>query len=248
MIFKTHGNPQFPSILMLHGGGLSDWSLTPLVHALLPSYHVITAIIDGHGEAADTPFQSIEICAASIVSYVDVHHHGQIHAITGLSIGAQVVCEVLSQAPHIAQYALIESALVCPIKTLTALTATMYPYCYGLIQKRWFAKFQAKALCVPDSLFEKYYQDSLRMSKASLVQLTISNGHYDLNPSFSQTTAKVLILVGEKEIGIMKKSAKRLHAALQGSRLFVAPRMKHGELSLVHTEVYLEQLNGFLAR
>ena len=43
--------------------------------------------------------------------------------------------------------------------------------CYGLIKKRWFVALQAKALNVPDELFETYYEESSRMTKESLINL-----------------------------------------------------------------------------
>ena len=46
-----------------------------------------------------------------------------------------------------------------------ALTVPAYQLVYGLIKRRWFSKLQAKTLCVPDSLFETYYHDSLKMTK-----------------------------------------------------------------------------------
>ena len=157
-------------------------------------------------------------------------------------IGAQIVCEVLAQRPHIAQYAILESALVIPRKGTTVLTVPMYHLCYGLIKKRWFAKMQAQTLCVPEGLFEIYYQDSLRISKLSLINMTLSNGNYPLKKAISQTTAKVLVIVGEEEIGVMKQSAKLLHQAVEGSSLYIAPKMKHGELSLVYPTQYCEKL------
>jgi hypothetical protein len=248
MIIREIGNSEWPTIILLHGGGLSDWSWKRIAHLLNARYHVVTPIIDGHGDDGNEDFISIEDSATKIIHYIQAQHNGRVFAIGGLSIGAQIVCEVLSQQNNIADYAIIESALVYPIKETTALTIPTYKLFYGLVQKRWFSKLQAKTLCVPDELFEKYYQDSLRISKQSLINITLSNGNYPLRPSIADTTAKSLILVGEKEIKIMKKSAASLHQTIKGSSLFVAPKMKHGELSMAHPELYMELLNHLFAK
>lgn len=245
MLFTEAGDHQNPTIIFLHGGGLSDWSWQPVTSLLQPDYHVVAPIIDGHGADGKEDFVSIEASARTLIRYIDTHCGGAVFALAGLSIGAQIAVEVLSLRPDIAQYAIIESALVYPIKGTAALTAPSYGLFYGLIAKRWFARLQAKSLCVPDHLFETYYQDSLQISKQSLINITVSNGTYALKDAISQTTAKVLIIVGSKELGIMKKSAHRLHECIEGSELYIAKGMKHGEMSLVHSADYARLLKAF---
>lgn len=248
MIFKEIGNKNLPSIILLHGGGLSDWSLSAVANSLKENYHIITTVIDGHGEDGESTFISIQNSATKIIDYINTKENGRVYAIAGLSIGAQLVCEVLSQQPSITEYAIIESALVYPIKGTTALTVPTYQLCYGLIKKRWFAKMQAKTLCVPEEMFETYFQDSLKIGKESLINITLSNGNYPLNLSIADTQAKVLIVVGEKEISVMKKSAHLLKNTIPSSTLFIAQKMKHGELSLAYPQKYIEQLQLLFAK
>lgn len=245
MKFTQSGNSSLPTVILLHGGGLSDWSWREVVPTLSEQYHVVTPVIDGHGADANTPFLSIEHCADALLSFIDTQCGGKVFAVGGLSIGAQIAAEVLSRRSDVCERAVLESALVYPIPGTAALTAPTYKLCYGLIQKRWFAKLQAKQLCVPDAFFEQYYQDSKRMTRDSLVNMTLSNGTYCFKDSIAQTQAKTLVIVGEKELGIMKKSACRLHEAITDSRLYYAPGMGHGVLSLVHTEQYLSLLRNF---
>lgn len=105
---------------------------------------------------------------------------------------------------------------------------------------------QARTLCVPQNMFEQYYNDSLKISKQSLINITLSNGNYVLKSTIANTRARVLIIVGEKEIGIMKKSAQRLHEAIVGSKLYIAPSMQHGEISIMHSVKYAQLISGFL--
>lgn len=245
MIFKETGHNDFPTVIFIHGGGLSDWSLMPVVNEFQKKFHIITPIIDGHGEAATETFTSISNSAAKLIHFIDTQCNGQVFAIAGLSIGAQIVTEVLSQRNNITQYAIIESALVYPIKGITNFTVPSYQIFYGLIKQKWFSKLQAKSLCVPSNMLEIYYNDSIKMSKQSLINITLSNGTYNLKKSISGTKAKVLIIVGKKEISVMKKSAKRLHKEISGSELYIASGMRHGEISLKYPQKYIELLEKF---
>jgi pimeloyl-ACP methyl ester carboxylesterase len=248
MMFKETDNKNLPTIILLHGGGLSSWSLVNIVNELKHDFHVVTPIIDGHGEDGEEEFKSITDSANKLIDYIDLQYNGKIFAIGGLSIGAQIVTEVLSMRETIAEYAIIESALVYPMKGFANMTVPVYKLCYGLLKKRWFAKMQADTLCVAPDMFERYYQDSMKMTRQSIINMTISNANYELKNSISNTKVKVIIIVGEKEIGIMKKSAKRLHELIAGSKLYIAPNMKHGEISLRYPQKYIELVRCYWKR
>ncbi|MEA4921601.1 MAG: alpha/beta hydrolase [Clostridiaceae bacterium] len=247
MLFREIGDRNLPSIILLHGGGLSYWSWNKIAGELKYKYHIIMPVIDGHGEDGKTEFISISDSAKKLIAYIDANFNGKIFAIGGLSIGAQISAEVLSVRGDIAEYAILQSALVCPIKGTSLLTVPTCKLFYGLIKKRWFSKLQSHALCIPESDFERYYNDSLKMSKQTLINIALSNGNYALKNSIADTSAKVLIIVGEKELPIMKKSAELLHRTLKDSHLYIAKGMRHGELSLIFTSKYVEQLNALFA-
>jgi pimeloyl-ACP methyl ester carboxylesterase len=245
MLMKETENCSLPTIILLHGGGLSWWSLEPVIRLLKERFHIVTPIIDGHGEDAYETFISIEDSAQKLIKYIDDQYNGKVFAIGGLSIGAQIVTEVLSSREDIAEYAIIESALVYPIKGTSFMTVPVYQLFYGLIKMRWFSRMQAKTLCIPDNMFDLYYNESIKMTKQSLINITLSNGNYELKHSISSTKAKVMIMVGGKEIGIMRKSAKRLNEVIAGSELNILPNMGHGEISLLHPEIYVELIFKF---
>ena len=54
MLFIEHNKSNLPTIILLHGGGLSSWAWTGIVGLLQTDYHVVTPIIDGHGEDGST--------------------------------------------------------------------------------------------------------------------------------------------------------------------------------------------------
>ena len=245
MKYHSFGNPANPTVLLLHGAGLSWWAYRDAAAPLAARYHVELAVIDGYGEASDIPFTSIASSAQALVAHIRQAHGGQVYALGGLSLGAQIVVEALSNQPDVARFAIIESALVCPLPGAKTLFAPMARMSYGLLRRRWFARMQAKALCLPDALFEDYYRDSLRLSKESLVNTLVSNGAYALPPALTQTRARVLVIAGEKEPAVMRKSARMLHEAIRGSELWVARGMKHGELSLMHPQAYVDRLLAF---
>ena len=245
MKFNVSGNSEWETIILLHGGGLSDWSLKRQVDYLSKNYYVVTPIIDGHGEDGETTFKSIEDSADQLINFIDMHCNGRVFAICGLSLGAQIVLEVLSKRKGIAQQAVIESGLAIPIRTMTKISMLMQKMTYRWIQQKWFAKLQAKTLKISDDLFDKYFEDSQKISKTSLLNITESNGNYQLKRMVKEIEAKVLIIVGAKEIKVMKESAQLIKNTIPHGTLYIAEGMNHGELSLVHTEEYLALIEAF---
>lgn len=248
MIFKTFGSKQNKAILLLHGGGLSWWSLKPQIDILQKEYYMIIAVIDGHGEDAHNTFVSISVCADKIIQYIESNLNGHIFCIGGLSIGAQIAVDILVKKNDIAEKAVIESCLIYPIKFAAALAKTMYDMSYWMIKKRWFSNVQAKALFVPDDMLENYYEDSCRMSTESLINMTISNSTYSLPENLYKSNAAVLIAVGGKELPVMIKSAKLLNSIIKNSSLMVLDKYGHGEFSLKYPSEYSETITRFLQR
>lgn len=236
------------TIILLHGGGLSDWSLQPVAAALAPDLQVIAPIIDGHGAHADVEFESIEACAEKLIAHIDAHHGGKVFALGGLSLGAQIAAEVLARRPQVAQYTILESALAQPIPGMAQMAPPLYTLLYPLIRQRWFANMQAKALLVPEEMRESYYRDSVRMTRRSLINITVSNSTWRVPDAIAATTAHTLVLVGEKEMRAMRDSARLLHEKIAQSELYIAPAMKHGEFSLAHPQAYAALLRSFFAR
>ena len=245
MTVMEYGQQNPNVIMLLHGGGLSRWNYREVAKLLAERYHVVLPVLDGHADS-DAPFTTIEDNAAGLISYVDAHFGGQVFAVAGLSLGGQVAAEMLSQRKDICRYALIESALVKPMKLTSALIAPTFGMSYGLVKQKWFATIQADYLGIPKALFDDYYRDTCKISKADMIAFLKANSLYAIKPSLSETTAKVKIVAGLREQKSIRDSAKLLHKAIPGSNLEILPGLRHGDLSINKPEQYVEILTDWI--
>lgn len=248
MIFREFGDKAQPAIILLHGGGLSWWAFTDIIPLLKEKYYVVTPIIDGHGDDGKTTFMSIQESAQKLIQYIDSNFKGNVLALCGLSLGGQIIVEVLSRRVDIAKYAVIESTMVIPPGGMTRFLAKSSGMFYGIIRYKWFAKLQAKVLFVKDNLFDQYFNDSKNISKESLVNISVSNADYTVPDQLKYSKAKVIIIIGGKEVKIMDKSARKLISVLPQAQLCIVPGMKHGELSLARSKEYLTLVNRFIEK
>ena len=242
MTVMEYGKQNQDTILLLHGGGLSWWNYREASQKLAEQYHVV----DGHG-GSDAPFTTIGDNAAGLISYIDAHFGGQVLAIGGLSLGGQIAVEMLSRRPGICRYALIESALVRPMKLTAALIPPAFGMSYGLIGQKWFARMQADYLGIPGALFDDYFRDTCRISKADMIAFLKANSLYTIKPGLSQTRAKVKIVAGAREQKRIRDSAAMLNRTIPGSSLEILPEQRHGDLSINHPERYVRMLTDWMA-
>ena len=239
MTVMEFGKQNQDTAILLHGGGLSWWNYRDAAAILSEDYHVILPVLDGHS-GSDAGFTTIETNATRVIDYIDAHCGGQVAVLGGLSLGGQIALEILAQRPAICRFALIESALVKPMKLTGAMIGPTFAMSYGLIKQRWFARGQASFLDIPKALFEDYYRDTCAIAKADLIAFMQANCGYALKPI--ETTARVKIVAGSREQRNILASARMIHRAIPGSELEILPGLKHGDLSLNHPEWYARML------
>lgn len=120
-------------IMLLHGGGLSWWNYRDEAKLLENKYHVVLPILDGH-VGSDHDFISIRDNAERIIAFIDQNYRGSVFLIGGLSLGAQILVEILSIRNTICKYAIIESADVVPSQFIYSLIPASINLSYGLIK------------------------------------------------------------------------------------------------------------------
>jgi len=244
MIVKEYGKSNKDIIILLHGGGLSWWNYEEVSEILKSNYHVILPILDGHS-GSDRDFTSIENNANEIIEYIDNNYNGNVKLIGGLSLGAQILLDILSKRDNICEYAIIESALVCPMKMTNRLIELLINMSYGLINKKWFSKLQFKSLKIKKELFDKYYIDSSNITKNNMISFLEANSNYYLK-NIKTNKSKSIVIVGSKERSIMIKSAKRIHDELINSELEILSGYYHGDLSINHPNEYAEKVKKLI--
>jgi len=237
MIFQEYGNDQKDTILLLHGGGLSWWNYREEAEILQAEYHIILPILDGHA-GSDRPFTTIEDNAEEIIAFIDEELSGSVLLIGGLSLGGQVLLEMLSKRKNLCSYALVESAAVIPSKLTNMLITPTFGSCYGLIRNRGFSKLQFQSLHIKPDLFEDYYRDTCRIKKQDMIAFLKANTAYALKDSFKESSAMIHVYVGGKENHEIIRSAESICRMSPSCKLYRMNGFRHGAFSINHADQY----------
>lgn len=228
-------------IILFHGGGLCWWNYREVAERLQERFHVVLPVLDGHAQSG-TAFSSVEDTAARIIQWIDTRFQGHVLLIGGLSLGGQLLTEILSQRNAICDYAIIESAMVIPMHGMVRMIRPMVSLAYPLIAKRWFAKLQFRSLRLPAKWFDDYFRDSSAIAKEDMISFLTANFSYRIKESLACCKAKVLVLAGSKEPLIVKRSAKMLAQRLPHATLEILSGFGHGDLCIHEPELWVEKL------
>ena len=244
--YDYSGDRLYEIVLLLHGGGLSWWNFREQAELLGHRYRVVLPILDGHA-GSDRPFTTIEDNAAEIVSFIDERLGSSVLLLGGLSLGAQIALEILSERSDISSYALIESAAVIPSGVTRALIAPTFGTSYGLVKNKRFATMQFRSLHIRPALFEDYYRDTCRIEKADMIAFLRANATYRLKDAIGSVRAETHVFYGEKETRRIRRSAERIRDALPSCQLHPLSGLFHGEFSLNHADAYADAIEKIVS-
>lgn len=245
MKFTEYGEKQKDTIILLHGGGLSWWNYREAAELLEGEYHVMLPILDGHA-GSDLPFTTIEDNASEIISFIDENLSGSVRLIGGLSLGGQILLEMLSRRSDVCTHALVESASVIPSKLTNMLIEPAFGSCYGLIGNRSFARLQFNSLHIKPDLFEDYYRDTCQIKKQDMIAFLKANTAYSLKDGLRGSSAGIHVYVGEKENRKIRKSAEAICHAIPSAGLHRMNDLRHGEFSINHAALYADTIRQII--
>lgn len=245
MQFKTYVQKNKPVYMYIHGECLSAFSFQEEIRELKKDYTLIVPVLDGHGSEAQKPFISIQQCAEELLTYLQEYYNGHIQVLSGFSLGAQIAVSMLSMKPDLCEYAMIESAMMQPVK-LQSWSAYAGIYTNALARKKWFNKFMYYTVFNDDFAFEDYYQNYQEMTKENLKSIHHAVSTFQLPENLAQATCKTAILIGQREKKSMKKSADLLKEALGDAQIFMLMNYTHGDFSLGNPREYLRFVKSWI--
>jgi pimeloyl-ACP methyl ester carboxylesterase len=144
----------------------------------------------------------------------------------GLSLGAQTAIEMLSRTPELIDHALASGPLMRPLPGIgtTNLMAKMY---WPFRNTTWLVKWNMSGLGVPKEYFDEFRKDTAALTIDGFVRLTLANGNNHVPPNLQTVTVPTLVLVGEKELKIMRESVRDLLAAMPSAQGYIVSGAIH---------------------
>ena len=234
------------TIVFLHGGGVSGWMWKPQIAQLQDDYHLLVPDLPEHGQSANITPMTLQNAAAQVAELIRTRAHGGRAHVVGLSLGAQTAIELLSQSPELVERAIASGPLMRPLPGIgtTNLMAKMY---WPFRNMKWLVKWNMKGLGVPDEYFEDFRRDTAALTIDGFVRMTLANGNNHMPPNLQRVTVPTLLLVGEKELKIMKESVRDLLGAMPSAQGYVVSGAIHN-WSLQLPDLFAQTVRAWITR
>ncbi len=224
LFFQSFGPASAPSIIFLHGGGVSGWMWQPVIERL-PAYHCLAVDLPEQGGSRNIGPFSMALAAEKVGEVIRGQARGARATVVGLSEGAQATAQLLASAPELVERAVISSALLRPLPGASLLNSpAMLAWTYRLSvtpfknSDFWIRLNMKYAAAVPEQFYPQFKQEFQAMTESGFVNLMLANQRFRLPAGLEKAAAPTLIIAGAKEYGAMKQSARDLAAALSNGK------------------------------
>jgi pimeloyl-ACP methyl ester carboxylesterase len=222
--YQSTGPDGAPTIVLLHGGGVSGWMWKPVI-AQLPDYHLLVPDLPEQGGSVEVGPFSLKLAAQKVAEMIRAQGHGGRAHIAGLSAGAQTLVQLLADSPELVDHAVVSSAIMLPVGGLSwagSQGVMAWSYKLGVAPFKnwdWWIRVNMKySANVPDEFFPDFRRDFQGMTESGFVNLMVENQKFRMPPGLDKVEVPTLAVSGSKEYAAMKQSMRELAATMPHGR------------------------------
>ena len=222
--YQESGPKENQSIVFVHGGGLGS-SCYKLQFEHFSDYQCIAPDLPGHGERHEEELVSIQQCSQDVAEVIKTAVLGKKAHVVGVSFGAQVVVDLIARFPDIVDKVVINSCVLRNSFILRKLSSFLIPLVQKSSKEKAFKRY--KKLKFPEDIYETMYRDTRRITKQNYKNLFKAYFQYKVPDSIRDFQAPALIVLGTKELGLVKKSMRDLAGILPNNSAYMAKGETH---------------------
>jgi len=215
-----------PTIVFLHGGGMSGWIWKKQTEHF-KDYHCLVPDLPGHGKSNE-PLISLRDCVQKVAELIERNGNNKV-IVVGHSLGAKVTVELLNIKPDIVDYAVIASALYRPTKVMLWLHKPwVYKLTVWLIKYKKILELQAKLLQFKESSDQQnFIKDMQRLTATDLQKIYDMAYDSKLPSGLASLKTSVLVMAGAKEPNAMRQSVRDLANATPHAKGVLVRAVNH---------------------
>ncbi|MEL7670913.1 alpha/beta hydrolase [Methanobacterium sp.] len=229
LYIKETGKNNDETIVFLHGDGIAGWMWDEQLKAF-GDYHCIIPDLPGHGKSAEVKSFSVQSAADMVIDIIkNKAKNGRAHLV-GLSLGAQIVVQILNTAPEVVNHALISGAIVRnsrPTESFLELLDNLIALYLPDKNKTIRIMSYVRSYNIPKNLRSKFKESTYVIEPYSLDKILRETILFKMPDNLEHADVPVLVMTGEKDYRIVNESALNLLNVLPNSKGAMALKVGH---------------------
>lgn len=217
------------TILFIHGYNMAGWMWEEQVKAF-NDYHCLVPDLPEHGKSSDVKPFTIEGVAEILVDLVlDQAHNGKAHLV-GMSLGAQLILQILSKAPEVVDHALISGVLVnktTPTENFKKLLDYLLEVYIPIKNDNLSIGSYIRSYNMPRGLIRKFKESTHVISEDSSDRIIRENLLFERPAGLEKVNVPVLVACGEKDYRAIMESTDDILKVLPNSKGVIVMKVGH---------------------
>lgn len=227
LYWQEHGDPTAPTVVFLHGFGVSSWMWLEQVEALHPHYHCLIVDLPGNGKSHTLEWLSLKDAAEQIATLIRAHGtQGKAHVV-GLSLGGFVAITLLENHPDVVESVLVSGVSATPLR-VSWLTKGLLRLIPTLMRWEPFVKLQARLLQLPPEATPAFVQDNKVLTPMTYQRVYGEIFPFQLPRTLAERPHRFLAVAGEKEVRDILTDLSEFPRILPNGVAKIAPKVHHG--------------------
>lgn len=233
------GSPGNPTLILLHGAGMSHWMWQPQMEALAHNFTVVAPDLPGIGGSAATGPFSIATAADAVIALIRQQGLHGAH-LCGLSLGAVIALEVALRIPDLTKSLTLSGCQIHPNPFLLSLERAVMAH---LPERTLFQ--------VPTPIAQRYpevargsTEDVRTGGRRVLMSMVEDLGRIDYRARLREVSAPTLVLCGSRD-RVNLPAARALGRGIPNATLRIVPGVGH-VWNLERPDLFTKTLLDFL--
>ncbi|MBZ0296402.1 MAG: alpha/beta hydrolase, partial [Anaerolineae bacterium] len=192
----------------------------------LSDFHCMVVDLPGHDRSADVEWRSMAEIASQLAEIIRQRAHGGRAHVVGLSVGGYLTLHLMSSAPETVDHALI-SGIACLPHIYLTISRVLAPLMVPMLKSRRVSAASFRSLHIPEEYLPAFQQSASQLTPEAFVRGTREASPFHLPPHIEQFERPVLVVAGENEVALVRRSVSEIVAHLPHATGRIAPGVGH---------------------
>lgn len=235
------GDPANPTILFLHGLGVSSWMWAEQVRHLSGRFHCVTVDLPGNGASHQVPWRSFDDSAAAVAAVIAATPAGRAHVV-GLSLGGYVAVTLTTRHPAVVDNVVVSGVTAEPL--LPAWRNRLLASAGGAVMRRpWMTRAYGAAMRLPREARDAMAGDARVLSAATTRRIYDEIVPFRLPAAMDAHAGRVLAVAADHDVRSIRRGLDAFAAV--GATVAVA-RDAHHAWNAEHPRLFSDMVEAWV--